>query len=445
MKTPILDFLRAYRAEGFSRFHVPGHKGQGPLGCEGMDITEVSGADVLSHAAGIIAESEENATRLFGSAHSFYSTEGSTLAIRAMLAIALSEAGKKKPLVIAARNAHRAFMTAAALLDARVFWLDGQRDEHLCIATVTKEDVAAALAENPDAAAVYLTSPDYLGNTLDIAGISAVCHAAGVPLLVDNAHGAYLAFLEENRHPIALGADMCADSAHKTLPVLTGGAYLHISKNAPAAFVLRARASLSLFASTSPSYLILASLDAANEALAGEYPARLWKAAARLGAIRAEAVARGFSVIGCEPLKLTLDAISLGYTGLALADYLRDAGIECEYADDRYLVLMASADNNEEDFARLSRALAALPGRDAHILPPPPMRERGEAVLSIREAMLARAERVPLAKALGRIAATPTVSCPPAVPILVSGERIDAPALDLLSYYGIEEIDVVAE
>lgn len=445
MTTPILDFLRAYQMSDTARFHMPGHKGKGPLGCEGMDITEIAGADVLSHAAGIIAESEENAMRLFGTAHSFYSAEGSTLAIRAMLAIAATPKNGERPLFLAARNAHRAFMSAVALLDARVSWLDGVGDEHLCSATVAKEEVAAALAKNPDATAVYLTSPDYLGNTADIAGISAVCHERGVPLLVDNAHGAYLAFFDEPRHPISLGADMCADSAHKTLPVLTGGAYLHIAKTAPHDFAPRARAALALFASTSPSYLILASLDAANAALDGDYPARIALAAARLSAIRAEAEARGFATVGDEPLKLTLDATPLGYTGEELADYLRAAEIECEYADSRYLVLMASADNEEGDFARLSRALAELPARAPIALPTPPAQAKREAALSIREAMLARAERIPVDRALGRIAASPTVSCPPAVPILVSGERVDSSALDLLAYYGIEEIDVVCE
>lgn len=446
MTTPILDFLRAYRESGTSRFHMPGHKGRGPLGCEGLDITEVAGADVLSHAGGIIAESEENATRLFGTAHTFYSTEGSTLAIRAMLALALADAKTgARPLVLAARNAHRAFMSAVALLDARVFWLDGKEDEHLCTATVTKEDVAAALGENPDAAAVYLTSPDYLGNIADITGIAEACHAAGVPLLVDNAHGAYLSFLEKPRHPIALGADMCADSAHKTLPVLTGGAYLHIAKGAREDYAARARAMLALFASTSPSYLILASLDAANASLAGEYPTRIATAAARLAEIRGATEARGFLTVGDEPLKLTLDATPLGYTGEALADYLRSAQIECEYADERYLVLMASADNDDADFARLARALDTLPVRTPLTLAPPPARGEREAVLSIRDAMLARAERVPLARALGRIAAAPTVSCPPAVPILVCGERVDDSAVRLLRYYGIYEIDTVVE
>ena len=109
--------------------------------------------------------------------------------------------------------------------------------------------------------AVYITSPDYLGGVQDIAALAEVCHARGVPLLVDNAHGAYLKFLSPSRHPLDLGADMCCDSAHKTLPVLTGGAYLHVAKGAMAAYEAEARHSLAVFGSSSPSYLILQSLD----------------------------------------------------------------------------------------------------------------------------------------------------------------------------------------
>ena len=112
---------------------------------------------------------------------------------------------------------------------------------------------------------------------IELTAKNEVCKTYDTPLLVDNAHGAYLAFLEENRHPIALGATMCCDSAHKTLPVLTGGAYLHISKDAPESFVRSARSMLALFASTSPSYLILASLDRCNASLADGYEKKLAK------------------------------------------------------------------------------------------------------------------------------------------------------------------------
>ena len=129
MKTPIYDFVKGYVDSEITRFHMPGHKGNGPLGCESLDITEIKGADVLCEAGGIIGESEENASRLFGTAHSFYSTEGSTLAIKAMLAVAC--AGKQRPLILAARNAHKAFLCAAALLDVDIEWIYPDKFVHI--------------------------------------------------------------------------------------------------------------------------------------------------------------------------------------------------------------------------------------------------------------------------------------------------------------------------
>ena len=135
MRTPIFDFVKAYADSNTSRFHMPGHKGKGPLGCERLDITEIDGADVLSHAEGIIAESERCAAELFGTAGTFYSAEGSTLCIKAMLAMAvgISREGKIAR-VLAARNAHKAFIYACAMLDIDVEWIYPDQAEHLLYA-----------------------------------------------------------------------------------------------------------------------------------------------------------------------------------------------------------------------------------------------------------------------------------------------------------------------
>ena len=158
------------------------------------------------------------------------------------------------------------------------------------------------------------------------------------PLLVDNAHGAYLRFLSQNCHPIAQGAAMCCDSAHKTLPVVTGGAYLHLGHDAPVQDEAAVRGALALFGSTSPSYLILQSLDACNAVLAGDYPRRLVQCCAALEGLRSSlnktAAARQCPVplavagVQQEPMKLTLDAAALGCTGTALAEALRRAQLE---------------------------------------------------------------------------------------------------------------------
>ena len=219
MTTPVWDFLKGYRREG--RLHMPGHKGAGPLGCERWDITEVAGADSLYEASGIIAESEGNAAALFGSGATFYSTEGSSQCIKAMLFLALRHrpAGTP-PVILAARNVHKSFVHAAALLDFEPLWLwPEEGTSSLCACPVTAEGLERALRALPaPPAAVYVTSPDYLGNLADISALAAVCHAHGTLLLADNAHGAYLRFLSPSLHPLDQGADLCCDSAHKTLP-----------------------------------------------------------------------------------------------------------------------------------------------------------------------------------------------------------------------------------
>ena len=450
METPIADFVSRYAKSGTARLHMPGHKGAARLGCEPLDITEIRGADELYAADGIIAESERNAAALFGTGATYYSAEGSSQCIRAMLYLAMTRA-PKKTYVLAARNVHKAFVYACALLDIRAEWLwpeDGT--DSLCRCRVSPEQLARALdaaAEQPFA--VYVTSPDYLGGTQDIAGLAKVCREHGVPLLADNAHGAYLRFLEEDRHPITLGAAMCCDSAHKTLPALTGAAYLHLSRDFPVP-PETARGAMCLFGSTSPSYLILQSLDLCNAELAGSFPARLRECVRRASETRKalNAIADGLCAECDEPLKLTLDARAVGRSGEALADALRLGGVECEYADRRYAVLMVSPDTSEEDLRRVLKAIpvsghTAETDDTAELFAE--LRTELTRGMTIREAVLAPQETIPAGEALGRVCAMPSVSCPPAIPIAVSGEVITPAAVKLMRRYGIGKVAVVKE
>ena len=443
MDTPICDFVREYARSDTRRLHMPGHKGADRLGMEHLDITEIRGADSLYEAEGIIAQSEANASALFG-CRTFYSTEGASQCIRAMVYLVSQYAKEKgrRPLIAAGRNAHKAFLTAAAMLDAEVCWLyprDGGSYLSCELSAAEMEEYLENAEEKP--AAVYLTSPDYLGNIPDLSAIAEVCHHYDVLLAVDNAHGAYLKFLPASLHPVDLGADICCDSAHKTLPVLTGGAYLHLSHGMDKAVGEQAKNALMLFGSTSPSYLILQSLDAVNPYLA-EYPEKLQKQLPALEGFKDRLRRRGYTLYGNEPLKLTLHTKPYGYRGADFADILRSNEIEPEFADPDYVVLMLSGETDGKTLAYLEQALCAVPPRRP-IADAPPAFSRAEAVMTVRRAALACPEMLPAEKCLGRVLALPTVGCPPAVPILVCGERIDAHALACFAYYGIRHCWVV--
>lgn len=443
MDTPICDFVREYAQSNTCRLHMPGHKGNAFLGIEHLDITEIQGADSLYEAEDIIAKSEANASALFG-CRTFYSTEGSSQCIRAMLYLLSLYAKQqgRKPLVAAGRNAHKAFLTAAALVDVDVRWLYPSNPVSYLSCDLTPEELEEYLQnaqERP--VAVYLTSPDYLGMVADIGSIAEVCHRHGILLAVDNAHGAYLRFLPQSMHPIDLGADICCDSAHKTLPVLTGGAYLHLSAEMDKAVGEQAKNALMLFGSTSPSYLILQSLDAANQYL-DNYPEQLRTLIPELDAFKVRLCQQGYSLYGREALKLTIQAKPYGYTGNQLAELLRQMKIEPEFADPDYVVLMLSAETDGETLSQIEQALCRIP-------PQPPIKEDspafapGELVLTIREAVFACSELLPVEQCLGRILAVPTVGCPPAVPILVCGERINRHAIACFAYYGIDHCFVI--
>lgn len=442
METPICDFVRRYAEAQPTRLHMPGHKGRGAA--ERLDITEIPGADVLYHPTGIILESERNASRLFGSRRTVYSAEGSSLCIRAMVFLAVQHAlqNGKKPRIAAGRNAHKVFITAAALLDVQVDWLYPEKNGTLLSCEITPRQLEAQLSHGEAPTAVYITSPDYLGNMADIEGLSGVCRRHGCLLLVDNAHGAYLRFLPEARHPMALGADLCCDSAHKTLPVLTGGAYLHISGAAPTEFDGMADGAMALFASTSPSYLILQSLDAANAAMAGGWREKLQNAVACWAGLKQELAGMGFCLTGQEPLKLTLCTKPYGYTGEALSSLLEARGIFCEFADPDYLVMMLPVEFEADLPGRLLAAFSAILRRPA-ITTPPPVLEHAQAVLRPHEALFRPSVTAAVEDSLGKIMADPTVSCPPAIPVVCCGERIDGWAVKAMEYYGITHVHVL--
>lgn len=436
MNTPIADFIDNYIKSDMSRLHMPGHKGKDYPD----DITEICGADELYAPDGIIARSEENATAIFGSKRTFYSAEGSSQCIKAMLmqAAVCRENKTDRPLVLAARNVHKAFVHAAALIDFDTEWLLPKETSSICSCIITENQLKEKLKSlNRKPCAVYITSPDYLGNMSDIKALSAVCKEFEIPLLIDNAHGAYLKFA--GKHPIDFGADMCCDSAHKTLPVLTGGAYLHINNDK---YLNNVKESMAVFGSTSPSYLILKSLDKANKYMAEDFQSDLQKCIAQVNRLKVYIKSIGSEDLSDEPLKITMCAENIGYTGYEIGNIFRQQKIECEYCDERFAVMMFSPANSSEDFRRVENALKNLKPK-GKIIPKHLILPEIEQVLSIREAYFSPQEEIDIASALNRISGFSTVSCPPAVPIAVSGEKITSCHIELFKRYNVDRIKVV--
>ena len=442
MKTPIVSFLKSYQEKSPVRMHMPGHKGAGILGFEGMDLTEIYGADELFAAEGIIKESEQNASSLFG-CPTYYSTQGSTLCIQTMCTILCQDAKSKgkKPKILAGRNAHRSFIHAAALLDFEIEWLYGKSDYLSC--KIHAEDLEKAIIESLPTA-VYLTNPDYLGNLLDIKSLASVCKKHNVLLAIDNAHGAYLRFLEPSLHPIDLGADLCCDSAHKTLPVLTGGAYLHLSDSLNQVWKNDVKHFMEYFSSTSPSYLIMASLDAANEVLDTAFKKSLSECIQRVDGLKNTLIQHGYTILSDEPMKITISTKEFGYTGNEIANLLMECDIYPEFYDSDYIVLMPSPYNTKDDLKRLETCLCKIE-RKSVVFNSFPKLERARKVMNVRQALFAQSKMIEVSKSLGQVCSSVSVSCPPAILPVIPGEVISESSIEVMKYYGIETVRVVKE
>ena len=340
---------------------------------------------------------------------------------------------------------HKAFLNSCILLDIDVKWVypdyfqgsiaSGKYDEN---------DIEKAINEcDKNPCAVYITSPDYLGCMADIKAISKVCKNKDITLIVDNAHGAYLNFLDDNRHPINLGADMCCDSAHKTLPALTSCAYLHISKNAPAEYSLNAKSTMALFSSTSPSYLSLCSLDLCNKYLSDEINNDLSNIILEIEKLKINLSLLGFIVCGDEPLKLTIYTISSGLYGYDVAKIMRQNKIECEYADETHIVFMFSSKSTNDDVKKLYNTFKGINQPKIKIDPPSFTLDNPKVAMSMRDAALSESEEIPTEQAEGRICAKAKITCPPGIPVCVSGEVISANTILILKKYSINFVNVL--
>lgn len=426
MKTPISDFLDEYGRKEMLRLHMPGHNGENL-----RDITEIEGADSLyetEYSGGVIAQSEAIAARIFGAERTCYSAGGSTLAIQAALALLKSQGCRK---IAAGRCSHRSLVSAAALLDLDILWLYPKEYPTAAV------DCSGQALESADA--LFLTNIDYYGGT---------CRAEnpGIPVVCDNAHGAYLRFVSKAAfgrnylHPMEFGYPVIsAESAHKTLPALTGAAYLHFSKGTEHS---RAKEMMALFGSSSPSYLILDSLDKFNDRIATDIDC-VNRACASVAKLKSDLATMGFIIRKSDPLRITINTRAWGWRGVEFSAQLRERGVECEMADENYIVLLFSAITTVEDCQRAFIALSLIGQRAAlPMVQYPVIRPKKE--MSVREAVFAAHRTLPVEQAVGEICGGIQSPCPPCIPIVMPGERIDAEAAEALRLYGVKNITVLS-
>ncbi len=427
MNTPICNFLERYENEGRLRLHTPGHNGTVP-----NDITEIYGADSLYHSdksGGIISTSEALAAGVFGAKKTCYSCEGSTLAIQTALAI-LKARGCQT--IAASRYSHRSLVSAAALLRLDIKWL--YPDEFL------SADVPYNVDGLCGTDAVFVTNIDYYGGTWKFV-------RPNIPVVIDNAHGAYLRFVDKRRfgteylHPLELGFPLiCADSAHKTLPVLTGGAYLHFAQGEDPS---NAKEFMAMFGSTSPSYLILESLDRFNATIADNIQL-INNACDAVADLKDRLERNGIPLKKSDPLRVTINAREYGLSGFEFASYLRTNGVECEMADENYVVLMFSATSTVEDCERAEMGILLVPAaapkpfvQYAHIKP--------VVEMPVYEAIFKPRRIIPLEAAAGEICAGLDCPCPPGVPLIMPGEVFDHNVINALKMHGIKNVSVVSK
>lgn len=426
MNTPICNFLEKYTNENKLRLHMPGHNGEFP-----HDITEIYGADSLYESdvsGGIIGTSESLAASIYGAKKTCYSCGGSTLAIQAGLAVLKSQGVNT---IAASRYSHRALVMAAAMPHMNIKWLYP--------AEYMSADVTYDFNAIHGADALFVTNIDYFGGTWKFVNPK-------IPTLIDNAHGAYLKFVDKRKfgttylHPMELGFPlMSAESAHKTLPVLTGGAYLHFADGVDYS---RAKEMMMLFGSSSPSYLILESLDRFNAMIADNVQL-VNNACEAVKELKYKLATLGIPILESDPLRITINARECGLSGIEYASILRENGVECEMADENRVVLLFSAATTIEDCERAEMACLFVPMRP----PVEPVKFpaiRPTADMPIWEALYKPSKTVPIERAGGEVCAAFEAPCPPGIPLVMPGEILDHNVIDALKMHGVKNISVVA-
>jgi lysine decarboxylase len=457
-RAPILETLSAYLARGVYPFHTPGHKGGrfappelvelwGPTAWQ-YDLPAMTATDNTLHPTHCVKEAQELAAELFGASATFYSGAGASTMIAAMVLAAVPPGET----ILLARNVHRSVASALVLSGARPRFLPSEVLPECGALGVTPATVEAAINDSGSPAAVLLTRPTYYGLARDLEEVSAVCRRHGVALLIDEAHGPHLPFVPAGgpRSALDSGADLVAQSSHKTLGSMVGTAQLHVGRQSPGSAAL-VRHAHNFLQTTTPNNLQLASLDANRRWMAREGKSLFARAAedARRLADAIDALP-GLSVLNADadsrlaghrqdPLRLVVNVAGAGWTGYDAELLLRDQHrVEDELSDWFNIVLVISP---HDDRAARERLLAGLRFISAHPRPPaasaiaeasdllqpdiPPL------AMTPRDAALGAKRPVPLADAVGRVCAESIMFYPPGIPLLMPGEQVTADILEV--------------
>lgn len=459
VKVPIVEAIAKYINNSHAAFYTPGHKrGIGisqPLrellgsSVFKADLTELAELDNLFAPEGVIKEAQELAAAAFGAERTWFLINGSTAGVMAAI-LATCGTGDK---IILPRNVHSSAIAGLVLSGAMPIFVNPEYDRNLDIAhSITPEAVANALKKHPDAKAVMIVYPTYFGVCGDVEAIANIAHQHNIPLLVDEAHGPHFTF-HSDLPPRALskGADLTVQSIHKVLSALTQASMLHVQGNR--IDIDRVSKALQLVQSTSPSYLLLASLDAARQQMAlhgKELMTRTLKLADkarnRIGEIPGLSVLelyRSSGFVDLDRTRLTVKVSELGLTGFEADDILTEQGVLAEFPSLQHLTFIISLGNTQADIDRLVQAFTKLAKereKSGYSAKMPRVTELIQMsddcqmpAISPRQAIFATTETLPIEKAIDRICAEMVCPYPPGIPVLMPGEIITPHALDYLS------------
>ena len=454
--------LLHYHEKDIYPFHMPGHK-RNPTFSAGFlpveqDITEITGFDDLHHAEGMIKDAEEYAAKLYGSKRVFFSVNGSTACILAAVSAAVKDGGK----ILAARNSHKSFYHALYLRNLEPVYIYPEIDEETGISgSILPSETERLLQENKDIEAVFITSPTYDGVVSDVRKIAEISHKYGVPLIVDEAHGAHFAFSDYfPESAVNAGADAVIHSIHKTLPSMTQTAVLHLcSERMPEDRVVRF---MSVYQTSSPSYPLMASLDRCFRFLGSEgedlfhgYTERLARWRNRLGEFKNVRLLHfetsfdgGKKVFDYDRSKILLSTSSAGMRGNRLLRILHEEyGVELEMAASDYVTALTSPADTEKGFERLYKAVKEIDeaagsadyGKEKSSRYSP---EKPVKIMNPSEALEGKAVTVPLGESVGKTSAEFMYIYPPGIPLLVPGEQISLQFVQNMRRYIAEDMNI---